>query len=102
MKFGFKKTEQFTKNEQLTAEVGASFFGVSAKASYSTAFGFADSQTWYSETTITKEWVINPGPSVCVYQFVFEGEYDTMKLPLGSNIYADTHCDSEPPNLIDF
>ena len=100
-KEGFEETQEMKNDQTLTSEVGFSFFGISSKVSYKTTFGKLSSETWYNQTTSTQEFKIYQGESVCVYQFTLIGRFDSYKMPLGTNIHADTDCVEEPPNIWD-
>ena len=84
----------------MAADISASFVGASERVNYSIKYGVASTETWTTSTTRTQKWTIYSGWSICIYQYVFEGFYDSMKLGFSSNIYADTNCAGEPPNLI--
>ena len=101
VKTGFEQSKEIKMDVELGGEIGASFAGISAKINYSIKYGQAAKATWYSETTNTQKWQVYAGQTVCVYQYIFDGEYDSMKMGLKSNIYQDTDCVDFPENLMD-
>lgn len=101
VKTGFEQSREIKLDVELGGEIGASFAGMSAKINYSIKYGQAAKATWYSETTREQKWQVYAGQTVCVYQWVFDGEYDSLKMDLKSNIYQDTDCVDSPKNLMD-
>ena len=99
-KIGYSSSKTVKADISLTTEISAKFAGIGASTKYSVAYGVANSQTWSTEDEKSQTWTVYPGASVCVYQWAFEGAYDTMKLAFKSNIFADTDCVEEPPNLM--
>lgn len=73
--------------------------GIGSELKYSAKFGIASSQTWSYEISDETTFVIFPGKSVCKYQYVFHGNFDTFKLGFQSSIFADTDCTTQPENI---
>ena len=97
---GYSTSTTVKEDTSLTSEISAKFMSIGSSLKYSIAYGKATTNTWNYQTEKTQKWTVYPGPSVCVFQWVFNGQYDTIKLGFASSIFADTDCQSEPPNLL--
>ena len=79
-KEGYSQTEQASVEVAIESSISAKFMGIGASLKYNAKFGYAASQTWSAEKEDTTSFTIFPGKSVCKYQYIFHGNFDTFNL----------------------
>ena len=81
----------------ISAEYSIGLF--KSQTSYKGIVSKTSSQTWDESTEISREITVNPGESVCVWQFTFIISQYNEEISFMSDILADTASIDHPPPL---